>query len=328
LAKVNQSSVKYVIIIAGNHDSIATLKAPQKILQLLNIFVITSEDANQDEIIKIYDDNNTLKALICGVAFLRDGVVRKSVSSQTSIEKSKQLTHGIIEYYKNIYKKAKDISSTVPIITTGHFTTVGAKNSESEREIYIGGTLDIDSSMLSQKFDYVALGHLHINQKVQSNNVRYSGSPIPLSFSEGNSIKKVNIVEFKGKDIDVQEIDIPTYRELILLKGDLESLTKSIKQITDKDSWIEVHIKDDNPLLVHQKIRELAEELELNILAIKIEKQTHILHSEIEAINLDDLSPTDIFRKRISCDNLDKELEDTLINEFKLILDEVRYENS
>ena len=329
LAKINQTSIRYVIIIAGNHDSIATLKAPQEILKLLNIFVITSEDIDKDEIIKIYNKEKELEALICGVAFLRDGVVRKSISNQTSLEKSKQLTQGITDYYTNIYNKAKAISSTVPIITTGHFTTVGAKNSDSEREIYIGGTLDIDSSILSNKFDYVALGHLHINQKVQVDNVRYSGSPIPLSFSEASRVKKINIVEFKNKNVEIKEIDIPMFRQLFLLKGDLKTLTQNLKEITDTDSWIEIHIKDDNPYMTNNTLRELGQELGLNILAIKIEQDTKILKSDdIKAINLDDLAPIDIFKKRLSHDNLDKELEDILINEFKIILNEVTYENS
>jgi exonuclease SbcD len=327
LTEVSKSSCENIIITAGNHDSISTLKAPKQLLQALNINLIASGDESENELIEIFN-NNKLEAIVCAVPFLRDYVVRQSLSSQTMSEKEHQLTQGIKKHYEDLYKKALKLSEKkdIPIIATGHLTTVGSKTSESEREIYIGGTLDIDSDFLGKYFDYVALGHLHINQKVGSGHVRYSGSPIPLSFSESSSQKKVNIVEFKNKSLKVRELDIPLYRALISLSGDLDSILKELKEIEDKNSWIEVHLNDQNPFYANQAIREKAKELELTLLAVKIDKtQTALQSEDINAISLDELTPLDLFEYRLEEDALeDEDFVKELIVNFKQVVNEVQ----
>ncbi len=327
LAKLSLSVCENIIITAGNHDSIATLKAPKQLLQALNIHVITSGDVDENEVIKIYN-NDKLEGIVCAVPFLQDYVVRQSASAQTINDKEYSLTQGIKEHYESVYKEALKLTSdkNIPIIATGHLTTVGGKTSESEREIYIGGTLDIDSDFLGKYFDYVALGHLHINQKVGCDHVRYSGSPIPLSFSESTSQKKVNIVEFKNKTISVTELDIPLYRPLLLLRGDVTSILKELKNVEDKRTWIEVHLSDENPFHANQVIREKAEKLELTLLAVKIDKTEKALYTEdFDVISLDELNPIDVFERRLEKDALeDKAFEKELVTNFKKIVNEVQ----
>ncbi len=324
LIKLANSLCKYIVITAGNHDSIATLKAPKELLKSLNIYVITTGDEEENQLIDIYDKEK-LQAIICAVPFLRDSTIRKSQSAQTLNDKEKALSLGIKEHYNNIYIDAKKISDTVPLIATGHLTTVGAKSSDSEREIYIGGTLDIDSQFLGENFDYVALGHLHENQKVGTEHIRYSGSPIPLSFSEANSQKKVNIITLNAKNIDVKEIDIPLHRTLLVFRGDLESITSELKNITDKESWIEIHLKDKNPFDANREIRNLADELGLIILAIKIDKTEQSLqNNDFNVISLEELEPMELFEKRLDKDGVDdEELREELIEEFRVVLGEV-----
>ncbi|MDD2450218.1 MAG: exonuclease SbcCD subunit D C-terminal domain-containing protein [Sulfurimonas sp.] len=322
LTKVS-SFCKNIIITAGNHDSVATLKAPKQLLKALNVHVITSGDEDEDEVIAIYDDEE-ICGIVCAVPFLRDFVVRKSQSAQTMDDKESALSNGIKEHYKSAYKRAKELSKDVPIIATGHLTTLGSKTSESEREIYIGGTLDIDSDFFKD-FDYVALGHLHINQRVKSERVRYSGSPIPLSFSESNSQKKVNIVEFIGADVKIKELDIPLFRKLLVIRGDTASVISELENVTDKESWIEIHIRDENPFHANESIRTRAKELELTLLAVKIDReQTPSSASAFNAITLNELNPLEVFERRVELEGLeDEELTKELLKSFKLIVSEV-----
>ena len=326
LKELSHSICKYIIITAGNHDSIATLKAPKQLLKVLNVYVVTSGDENENELIEIYDKDE-LQGIVCAVPFLRDTVVRKAQSGQTMHEKEFSLTEGIKEHYNKVFSDAGKLSADrkVPIIATGHLTTVGSKISESEREIYIGGTLDIDSDFLGKNFDYVALGHLHINQKVGCEHVRYSGSPIPLSFSESMTQKKVNIITFEDGNLDIREINIPLYRPLFVLRGDLESITGKMHTVDNKKTWIEVHLDDSNPFASNQTIRELAEELGLTLLAVKIDKTEQALYSdEIDVLSLDELKPIDVFNRRLELDDIDDEsLKEKLIKNFKLIINEV-----
>ncbi|MFA7083767.1 MAG: exonuclease SbcCD subunit D C-terminal domain-containing protein [Arcobacteraceae bacterium] len=320
------------VITAGNHDSISTLKAPKQLLEVLNIHVITSGDEDEDVTIPLYK-NDDLKAVVCAVPFLRDSVIRKSLSGKTISEKEKLANSGIKAYYENCYSKALELKKDkdIPIISMGHLTTVGSRTSQSERDIYIGGTLDIGGDYLASMFDYVALGHLHINQIVGNNeHVRYSGSPIPLSFSELKNTQKVNLVTLNKTDketkVAVEELAVPITQKLIVLKGTCETLKSELKSIEDKTSWIEVHINDDNPMFANSEIRELASSLELTLLAVKIDKSPKQLQAkELHAISLDELSVEDVFLKRLTQEELeDKELEDDLIRNFNQILSKVR----
>ncbi len=321
------SSLYKTIITAGNHDSIATLKAPKQLLKSLNIDIITSGDELEEEVITIEVDNK-LQAIICAVPFLRDSVIREAISGETISQKEQMTNSGIRAYYENSYNKALTLrgDKNIPIIATGHLTTVGSRTSEGERDIYIGGTIDIGGGYLGELFDYVALGHLHINQKVGGlDHVRYSGSPIPLSFSEAKTTHKVNIVT-TGDSVVVDEIDIPLARELRVLRGNCEDIKKALKKIGDIECWIEIYVNDDNPLLANQEIRELASSLGLILLAVKIEKSEIMLKSkEMRAISLDDVSEEDVFKKRLELEELgSREFEDELLDTFREVLIKVR----
>ena len=326
LKNLSASACENIIITAGNHDSISTLKAPQQLLKALNVHVITSGDEDENEVIGIYK-NEVLEGVVCAVPFLRDYVVRQALSGESLKDKERALSLGIKAHYKNVYKEALVLceEKQVPIIATGHLTTVGSKTSESERDIYIGGTLDIDSDFFAQDFDYVALGHLHINQTVGQNHIRYSGSPIPLSFSEASSQKKVNIVTFEHNGLKITELDVPLYRPLLVLRGDLEQIITALENIENRETWIEVHLKDDNPFHANQAIREHAENLQLTLLAVKIERSEQQLRAEtLNVITLDELNPLEVFERRVEQEALvDEHFEKLLIHHFKTLLHEV-----
>jgi len=326
LNKLCSISGLYVVITAGNHDSISTLKAPKQLLELMNIFVITSGEEEENELISIYKEEKLL-GVICAVPFLRDSVIRCSVSGQTSSEKENALNLGIKHHYREVHKKAKELcdSKKIPIIATGHLTTVGSRTSESERDIYIGGTLDIGSDFLGTLFDYVALGHLHINQIVGVEHVRYCGSPIPLSFSEASQKKSVNIVVFKEGKVSVQEIEIPLHRKLQVIKGNLEWVKQALEAIEDKTTWIEVHLNDENPMFANQSIREVADALALIILAIKIDRtQKKLEAKELKVTSLDELTPSDVFQRRLEVETLEDEaFVEELSLKFKEVIEKV-----
>lgn len=315
------------IVTAGNHDSVSTLKAPKQLLEVFNVHVIASGDEDENIIIPIkYKDD--VEAIVCAVPYLRDSVIRQSLSGETVSDKEKLVNNSIKAFYENSHTKALEIkeNKNIPIIAMGHLTTVGSRTSESERDIYIGGTLDIGGDYLGSLFDYVALGHLHINQTVGCEHVRYSGSPIPLSFSESKNTQKVNLVSFEEDKVEVEELEVPLTRKLIVIKGNSESIKNELKTIEDKNSWIEVHIKDDNPMYANTEIRELAAKLELVLLAVKIDKSEKQLQAkELKAISLDELSIDEVFQKRLEQEELeDKELEVELVTNFKQIVSKVQ----
>ena len=326
LTRLTKTSCKNVVITAGNHDSIATLKAPKQLLKAFNIHVVTSGEEEEEELIPIYKDEK-LQCVVCAVPFLRDFVLRKSLKEETLKEKENALSQGIKEHYNKVYKEALKVvnGEDVPIVATGHLTTLGAKTSESEREIYIGGSASVSSDIFSC-FDYVALGHLHTNQQVLKNYICYSGSVIPLSFSEADSSKKVNIVEFKGKKPSVELLDIPLYRKLLVFRGDVAAILSALKKVEDKNSWIEVHLEDDNPYHANEVIRSEAESLGLTLLGVKIQKEEHSLDkAALNVLSLEELQPKEVFLHRLAEEDIkDEALKKALEDAFDEIVYEVQ----
>lgn len=320
-AELKSTSCQDTIIIAGNHDSISTLKAPKNVLELLNVYTIASGEEDES-ILKIHKDGS-LAGIVCAVPFLRDSVIRKSIFGESMQDKETALRDGIKAHYQKVHNIAKNIqnSKPIPIIATGHFTTVGTKSSDSERDIYIGNTLNISSDFLAPMFDYVALGHLHHAQKVGYEHIRYSGSPIPLSFSEADSQKSVQLITFEGLDLKIEQINIPTYKKLYRIGGNKEQIISQLQNIEDKNSWIELEIEDDNAYVALQEIQEHISQANLNVLAKKIAKPTtDIAIGDIEITNLDAMTPFDIFEKRLELEEIsDEELIKQLKIEFQKI---------
>jgi len=126
IRSLSDTSCKKVIITAGNHDSVATLKAPQQLLKALGVEVVTGEE----EITPIlFHEGEKLKGIFCAVPFLREGMVRKSVGGEGAREKEQRLQEGIEAYYRQITELAEEICDgrDIPIIGMGHLTTPGSK---------------------------------------------------------------------------------------------------------------------------------------------------------------------------------------------------------
>ena len=117
--------------------------------------------------------------------------------------------------YQRIYKETAEATANIkcPVVATGHLTVLGASTSDSERDIHIGGLGAITPDTFPQQFSYVALGHLHRPQTADGDDrVWYSGSPIPLSFSETQDVKEVRILDCIKDQINHHSLPIPVYR--------------------------------------------------------------------------------------------------------------------
>lgn len=208
LGKVSRSCCQHVIIVAGNHDSPTFLDAPSNVLKFLNVHVIgTACDDLDDEVLVLGDDDNNPHCIIAAVPYLRDRDVRSSSAGESADSKDANVIAGICEHYDNVADIAKakqaDLIKThqryIPIVATGHLFASGGKTTEDDgvRELYVGSLGKISADMFNDGFDYVALGHLHVPQRVGGReSIRYSGSPIAMGFGEAKQQKQVLLVQF------------------------------------------------------------------------------------------------------------------------------------
>ncbi|MBW1897606.1 MAG: exonuclease subunit SbcD, partial [Deltaproteobacteria bacterium] len=200
LARVSSTTSCHTVIVGGNHDSVSTLNAPKNILKALNVHVTGGIPVDiNDEVIVIKNSLGEPSGIICAVPFLRDRDIRKSVPGESYQGKSRALLEGIKQHYAlvkdaAIEKKAALTEKKIPVVATGHLFAEGGdvKDEEGLREIHVGSLGKVTADTFPKEFDYLALGHLHRPQKVgEYRNIRYSGAPIPLSFSEADNTKQV-----------------------------------------------------------------------------------------------------------------------------------------
>lgn len=308
LTKLQGSCCRHIIIIGGNHDSPSMLNAPKELLEILNVHIIGAATGDiKDEIIALKDGKGKLEAIIAAVPFLRDRDIRYSVAGETGLERIAKVQEGIVQHFKEAGEAVKAyVEQTVPIIATGHLFAKGALTGDKQDNIYIGDIENIEGNNFPKVFDYVALGHIHRPQLVgEQNHVRYSGSIIPLSFSEIQDSKLVLLLHFDGKKLEtIQEIKVPRFRELVKFKGDLASVQGKLKRFDEKRKgvlmpWvaIEIEMEEYRPNL-DGEIRAFAKDFWMDILKIRTRRPYTALENLATEINLDDLTPEDVFVKK------------------------------
>ncbi|MDU6925413.1 exonuclease subunit SbcD [Franconibacter helveticus] len=312
-----QATQCQLIVLAGNHDSVATLNESRELLACLNTRVIAS--AQQDpasQALLLNRRDGSPGAVLCPIPFLRPRDILRSRSGQSGSEKQQQLLEAITQHYEACYNAACALrgEQTLPVIATGHLTTVGVTKSDAVRDIYIG-TLDAFPAHLFPAADYIALGHIHRAQKVAaSEHIRYSGSPIALSFDETGKEKSVFLVEFtEGKLRDVTALPVPVSQPLAVIKGTLEEIARALEQWRDAPAepkvWLDIEIATEQFLHdMQRQITRLTEDLPVEVVLLRRsrelrEKSLGTLQTE----TLSELGVEEVFERRLQQEALEEE---------------------
>lgn len=347
IAKLHQQACS-LIILAGNHDSVAMLVESKQVLAHLSTQVIAQAGMDEKEqLITLRDPQGKVQALICAIPFIRPRDVLTSQAGQSASQKQGDLQQAISDYYqKNVafaQKQREALQANIPIIATGHLTTVGVTCSESVRDIYIGSLAAFPANAFPQ-VDYIALGHIHRGQKVAKNNhIRYSGSPIALSFDEANQEKQVLMVDFaQGKLNDISSLMVPCFQPLAMLKTNLTDLVADIKalmskfstQLTNKQGkiWLDIEINHSDYLAdLQQRIESLVDDLPVEVLRVRREKSPQQLATVIaENTTLNELSEIEVFEQRLALETWpaeeDEQRKQRLQQLYKQLVNEVKTE--
>ncbi len=334
IVKLQAAGCLQLIIVSGNHDSVAVLNESKNLLSALNVSVLAGLSADlQDHLITLTNKKQE-QVIVCALPFLRAQDVMSSEQGISAEQKQLNLQQGIQQTYQEIYQLAKQKSNNRAVIATGHLTTVGCSVSESVRDIYIG-TLTAFPSSLFPDFDYIALGHLHRPQKVQKqDHIRYSGSPIALSFDETKQEKQVLIAEFNDSGLaDVSVLNIPNFQRLQVLNGDLDSVTQQLTDLLAECSenkqesiWLEIKLRQDFYLSdVQTKLNAMVEGSSIEILKISSPQINESSQwQETEVASLDALTPHQLFQHRIACEeHLNEQQQLELTNLFAQVCAEI-----
>lgn len=194
-----------VVVVAGNHDSAARLEAPNPLLEELGIAVVGVVKRNESGeidfnslLLPLRHRDGSVQAYCMAVPFLRQG-------DYPPTDQKDQNTYvaGVERMYRGLYEFAMEKAGTeLPLVAMGHLHVLGVELSDDDRSerVIMGGLESVTSDSFPRELAYTALGHIHKAQKVGGREeVRYSGSPLPMSFSETNYRHQVVLVTLDGR---------------------------------------------------------------------------------------------------------------------------------
>ncbi|WP_367143260.1 exonuclease subunit SbcD [Pantoea stewartii] len=303
-----QPSGCQLVVLAGNHDSVATLNESRELLACLNTRVITTPQ-DGDDVLVLTTRQGEPGALLCAIPYLRPRDIMRSQAGQSGRDKQRSLLEAITAHYQRSFAAAQALNLALPIVATGHLTALGVSKSDSVRDIYIG-TLDAFPASAFPPADYIALGHIHRAQRVaDSDHIRYSGSPIPLSFDELGSEKSVFLLDFSPSGLTVTPLTIPLFQPMQVLKGSLAQITRQLSQFSAPDGtkpvWLDIEVTTQEYLSdLQRQVEALTASLPVDVLLLRRsrEQRQHSL-AQLDKETLSELNVEEVFARRLALDD-------------------------
>ena len=226
-----------VFAISGNHDSPERLAFASRLIDKSGIHLSPVYDGRIDPIM-LSDEYGHVNIYM--LPFLKPSHIRRYYPDE------------IIESYSDALRIAiqkMEIDQNKRNILITHQFVTGAIRSDSE-EISIGGSDNVDASVFSA-FDYVALGHIHSPQNIESNRrIRYCGTPLKYSVSEAAHEKSVTVVSLAEKGtLCIKTVPLTPKRDLRKLRGSyMELTTKANYEGTNTEDYIHITLTDEDDI--------------------------------------------------------------------------------
>jgi exonuclease SbcD len=246
-----------IVLISGNHDSARRLGFGSGLLDKAGVHLRTRPGALARPV--LLEDAHGPVA-VYGVPYLEPDAVRGDlppiippivppmIPARTPAEGAGLLDvprghAGVLGHAVSCIRADADRRGLHRRVVMAHGWVAGGAASESERDITVGGIGQVPADLFGG-FSYVALGHLHGQQTVAPH-LRYSGSPLPYSFSEAAHRKGSWLVELdEAGNARAELVPAPVYRRLSVLRGPLPELLGSAAYARYEDDFVSVTLTD------------------------------------------------------------------------------------
>ena len=332
LHRIAGSSCRHVVITGGNHDSPSFLNAPKALLRSLNVHVTGSFSGRpEDEVVVLRAADGNPEAVVCMVPYLRDRDIRSVEAGECLDDKTRKLFEGIEAHYREVCRLAEEIRSNltsfVPLVVTGHLFAAGGRSIEGDgvREIYVGSLARVALQAFPESIDYLALGHLHLPQKVGGmEHIRYSGSPLPMGFGEALQEKKVVILSWSGQDRNLEEVRVPCFQPLERVSGTLECIKGRISALKAEGSraWLEIEYTGNEVIAGLQE--QLDEAIKGSLLEIRRVRNRPLAPMALERLSvhesLDELNELEVFNRCLNARQVPDEQRPLLLESYREVL--------
>jgi exonuclease SbcD len=237
-----------VILISGNHDSARRLGFSSALMDAAGVHLRTRMASLADPVL-LADDYG--QVAVYGIPYLEPAAGLPAaepvtVTAAPAPQAGPAAPRGHQPVLAGALARIRSDAASRGIrrsVVLAHGWVTGGQASESERDIRVGGVGDVPASLFDG-FSYVALGHLHGQQKI-ADHLRYSGSPLPYSFSEAHHRKGTWLVELgDGGKLAVTRVPAPVYKRLGLLRGQLDDLLTSAQYAGQEEDFVAVTLTD------------------------------------------------------------------------------------
>ncbi len=329
LKDLRKTSCRHAVITGGNHDSPSHLAAPAGYLSRDDIHIIgCAEKGNPGKEVVVLPGRDKHPGLVvCAVPFLRDRDVRSAAFGLDQAERDQALAEGILDHYQKVQAHAldimKDFDRPCPLVGMGHLFATGVEARDGETTLTVGTLGAVNATRIAKLFSYTALGHIHKPQLAAGELVRYSGSPLAMSFGERGE-KKVFLLDFAegGHEpaswpVEIREIAVPRFRALVELKGEVAQILDGLEKTAREapDAWVAVDYLGQSPLGADiDTIKEKAVDLKLEVLRVRdlsAPRQT-IFEERTVGRELAEYTPRDIFNLCLDSRSVEGERRDLL----------------
>ncbi|MCZ2404136.1 exonuclease SbcCD subunit D [Paenarthrobacter sp. Z7-10] len=237
-----------VVLTSGNHDSASRLGFAGKVLERGGVHLRT-RIAGLDAPVLLAVDRDVDLA-IYGLPYLEPRMAAQALDVE-------QATHFTVTgaALARVRADLADRTKTTHSVVLAHTFASGGISSDSERELSMGGVGAVPLDLFDG-FTYTALGHLHGRQRLRDN-VRYSGSPLPYSFSEASQNKGGWLLDIGPKGLEsVRAVDWPAEKGLAILRGNLEDLLAAEDYACAESSYCQITLTDnERPAKAMERLR-------------------------------------------------------------------------
>lgn len=226
-----------VFIISGNHDSPERLSFANRLIDAVGIHLAPVYNGVVEPI-TLSDEYGPVNVYM--LPFIKPAHVRGFFPDTEITGYSDAVAAAIGRM--NIDKTQRNVLITHQFVT-------GAQRSDSE-ELSVGGTDNIGAEVFCD-FDYVALGHIHGPQNMDSGRIRYCGSPLKYSFSEAVQQKSVTVAELKEKGtLEIHTVPLIPRRDMVELKGSYQQLTlrEFYENTTYQEDYTHITLTDEEDI--------------------------------------------------------------------------------
>ena len=298
-----------IVMTAGNHDSGTKheiFQTPWKALKVYAIGQLEKEDLDE-HIIEVSG-----KGWIVAVPYANERNIPEGFFQQL------------------LDRVAEKNNENLPVVMTAHTTVKGCDftGHDHATEYNVGGIDSLELEEMGEGYDYLALGHIHHGQFVHSGkrNVRYSGTPLPISFDE-NFTHSVSIVEISqhGETPTVKEIEIQNPHPLVTLPTDGLATWEEAKGLLSKfpddiPAYIRlnVEIEDFLPVEANAEAASLTEGKRCRFCCINAKRKA-VSQNDVQVLTVQEFQsekPIDIAKRYAEYEgiNFDEEMQ-TMFNE-------------